>query len=152
MHFLSILTDRVRWPSVTVRVASHYRMCRRVAYLWVAFPCHIAMVREVWKDFSVQTLSRSVQTLSCFTIRLSQLAGRTHPCLVSTSPTCSVWLWQCCWSLFFLNSQGRPTDSAVAVAKISPWRTTTAPLPERMASPKASSSARTHSNMTKCLK
>ena len=102
MHFLSILTDRVRWPSVTIRVASHYRMCWRVVYLWVAFPCHFAMVREVWKDFSGQTLSCSVQTLSCFTIRLSQLAGRTHPCLVSTSPTCSVWLWQCCWSLFFI--------------------------------------------------
>ena len=145
MHFLSILTDRVCWPSDTVRVASHYRMCRRVADLCVAFPCHIAVVCKVWKDFSVQTLSR-------FTIRLSQLTGRTHPCLVSASPACSVWLWQCCWSLFFFNSQGRPTDSAVAVAKISPWRTTTAPLPEHMASPKASSSAQTHSNTMKCLK
>ena len=95
MHFLSILTDRVCWPSVTVRVASHYRMCRRVAYLCVAFPCHIAVVCKVWKDFSVQTLSR-------FTIRLSQLAGCTHPCLVSASPACSVWLWQCCWSRFFI--------------------------------------------------
>ena len=58
-HFLSVLTDRVCWPTATVRVASLYQMCRSVAYLRVAFPCHIAKVWKVcefWKDFSVRTL------------------------------------------------------------------------------------------------
>ena len=44
MHFLSILTDRVRRPSAPVRVAPLYQMCRRVAYLHVAFPRHIASI------------------------------------------------------------------------------------------------------------
>ena len=94
MLFLSILTDRVPWPSVTVRVASHYRLCRRVAYLCAAFPCRIAMVCEVWKDLPVWTLSR-------LTVRLNQLTGRMHPCLVSSSPGCGVWLWQCWWFCLF---------------------------------------------------
>ena len=51
MHFLSVLTDRVHWPSATLRVAPLYRMCGRVAYLCVAFPCHIAKVCEKFVNF-----------------------------------------------------------------------------------------------------
>ena len=51
MHFLSVLTDRVCWPSATVRVAPLYQMCGRVAYLHVAFPSHIAKVCEKFVNF-----------------------------------------------------------------------------------------------------
>ena len=40
-HFLSVLTDRVHWPSAIVRVTPLYWMCRRVVYLRVAFLHHI---------------------------------------------------------------------------------------------------------------
>ena len=39
--FLSVLTDRVHWPSVIVRVTPLYWMCERVVYLHVAFLHHI---------------------------------------------------------------------------------------------------------------
>ena len=45
-HFLSVLTDRVHWPSAIVRVTPLYRMCERVAYLHVAFLLRIAKVCE----------------------------------------------------------------------------------------------------------
>ena len=51
MHFLSVLTDRVRQPLATARVAPLYWMCGRVAYLHVAFPCHIAKVCERFVNF-----------------------------------------------------------------------------------------------------
>ena len=50
-HFLSVLTDRVCQPSATVRVAPLYWMCGRVAYLHVAFPCHVAKVCEEFVNF-----------------------------------------------------------------------------------------------------
>ena len=60
MHFLSVLPDRASRPSATVRVASLYRICGRVAYLRIAFPHRITKVWwkvcEFWKDFSVRTL------------------------------------------------------------------------------------------------
>ena len=40
-HFLSVLTDRVHWPSAIVRVMPLYWMCKRVVYLHVAFLHHI---------------------------------------------------------------------------------------------------------------
>ena len=50
----------VHQPLATVRVAPLYQMCGRVAYLCVAFLCHIAKVCEkfvnFWMDFSVWTL------------------------------------------------------------------------------------------------
>ena len=51
MHCLSVLTGRVHRPSATVRVAPLYRMCGRVAYLHVAFPCHSAKVCEKIVNF-----------------------------------------------------------------------------------------------------
>ena len=50
-HFLSVLTGRVHQPSATVRVVSLYHLCRRVAFLHVAFPCHIAKVCEKFVNF-----------------------------------------------------------------------------------------------------
>ena len=43
---LPISFDRVRRPSAAVRVVPLYQMGRRVAYLCVAFPCHIAKVHK----------------------------------------------------------------------------------------------------------
>lgn len=53
MHFQSVLIDRVHWPSATVKVVPLYWMCRRVAYLHVAFLRHIniAMVCEKFVNF-----------------------------------------------------------------------------------------------------
>ena len=48
---MSVLTDRVCWPSAVVRVAPLYQMCGRVVYLHVAFPCHIARVCEKFVNF-----------------------------------------------------------------------------------------------------
>ena len=50
-HFLSILTDRVHRPSATARVMPLYQMCRRVAYLRVAFLHHTAKAREKFVNF-----------------------------------------------------------------------------------------------------
>ena len=43
MHFLSVLTARVCWPSATVRVAPLYRMCGSVAYFVLLF-CTILQI------------------------------------------------------------------------------------------------------------
>ena len=40
-HFLSVLTDRVHWPSAIVRVTPLYWLCGRVVYLCVALLHHI---------------------------------------------------------------------------------------------------------------
>ena len=48
---LPISFDRVRQPSAAVRVVPLYQMGRRVAYLCVAFPCHIAKVHEKFVNF-----------------------------------------------------------------------------------------------------
>ena len=42
---------RVHCPSATVRVLPLWWMCGRVVYLCVAFPCHIAMVCEMFVNF-----------------------------------------------------------------------------------------------------
>ena len=51
MHFLSVLTDRVRQLSATVRVAPLYQMCGSVVYIRVAFPRHSAKVCEKFVNF-----------------------------------------------------------------------------------------------------
>ena len=56
-HAKLVLTDRVHWSSATIRVAPLYWTCGRVAYLRVAFPCHIASImlefcvfNDVWLE------------------------------------------------------------------------------------------------------
>ena len=69
-HLLSVLTDRVCWPSAIVRVTPLYWMCGRVAYLCVAFPHHIAKVCEKFVNFK-RIFCRSPAmniTNSCFCV------------------------------------------------------------------------------------
>ena len=90
LHFLSVLTDRMHWPSATLRVAPLYRMCRSVAYLCVAFPCHIA--KSEWKVWILKGFfcTNPVRQQPCF---LSPGSSLRWPC-----PSCHVrcgcaWRW-----------------------------------------------------------
>ena len=64
-HFLSVLTDRVHWPSAPVRVAPLYQMCGRVAYLHIAFPCHSAKVCEKFVNFEWIFLDKPCIIMLC---------------------------------------------------------------------------------------
>ena len=92
-HFLSVLIDRVRRPLATVRVAPLYWLCGRVAYLHVAFPCHIGKVCEFWKDFSVWILL-NFQHVKIWTLSLGFWVA-----LVSVSQALGFCIALCAWRL-----------------------------------------------------
>ena len=73
-HFLSVLTDRVHWPSAIVRVTPFYWMCGRVVYLCFGFLHHIHAA-NVCEKF-----------VNCERIFLYE------PCV--TCPGVSVWHWR----------------------------------------------------------
>ena len=96
-HFLSVLTDRVHRPSV--RDAPHYSMCRRVAYLCIAFPRHIVGIMPDFLRF-VKSLwiLKGFFCTNCAFIQKPQgqgLAVAIHKGLVSTvandATTLGIW-------------------------------------------------------------
>ena len=88
IYFQSVLTDRVRQPSDTLRVAPFYWMCGRVAYLCVAFPHHIAKVCEMFVNFERIFLCKPDNVALVFTsmrlcnIMFKEFIVSNHPFLV----------------------------------------------------------------------
>ena len=96
-HLLSVLTDRVCRPLAIIRVAPLYLMCRRVAYLCVAFPHHIANFEghQYWCRFSSPFSSNVVvcgHHLVTWSLRIKDtLKGLSSlPILMQES----FWRWQ----------------------------------------------------------
>ena len=110
-HFLSVLTDRVRWPPATVRVAPLPWMCGRVAYLPVAFLHHIAGIVPSFcvsekvcekrvnfeRIFLYEPCEAIISQCRLFTRCCSRLGGWTRCTQPWRTPRLSPWTWCASW-------------------------------------------------------